>query len=240
MLEASHKIWAAFLFERYLKHLFKRHFTTLNLLGSVPQIQKDKPILILPNHNTWWDGFFVYDLNKRFFQRQFYVMMLEEQLRKYTFFRHLGAYGILPDNPDEVRKSINYTVNIIEKPPAEGVAVCMFPQGELVSWYQDPLDYQRGIEVLVRRTKQPLILLPLISRIEYIQEQYPHAFLLFGRPVEIFPGQEFRIQKLVIAAEKLRNELKGELIKNNYGQILLRGRRSKHTDYNRVGLDINL
>ena len=78
------------------------------------------------------------------------MMMLEEQLRRYPFFRQLGAYGILPDNSDDVRKSISYTVNIIEKPEAKGVAVCIFPQGELVSWYQDPLNYQRGLEIIVR------------------------------------------------------------------------------------------
>jgi 1-acyl-sn-glycerol-3-phosphate acyltransferase len=240
VLEASHKIWAEFLFERYLKHLFNRHFTTFNLFGIVPQVPKDVPILILPNHNSWWDGFFVHNLNKRFFQRRLYVMMLEEQLRKYPFFRYVGAYGIIPDNPHDIRKSINYTVNIIEKPPPEGAALCMFPQGELVSWYQNPLNYQRGIEVIIRRTKQPLILLPLMSRIEYLNEQYPHVFFLFGTPIEILPGQEFRIQQLANVTDRLRNDLKGELIKNNYGHVFFSGRRSEHTESKMTGSDINL
>jgi 1-acyl-sn-glycerol-3-phosphate acyltransferase len=231
MLEASHKTWAAILFERYLKYIFKRHFASFNLLGSVPKMPKDIPVLILPNHNSWWDGFFVYELNKRFFQRRPYAMMLEEQLRKYPFFRFTGAYGISPNDPDEVRKSIRYTVNILEKPTPEGVAVCIFPQGELVSWYQDPLTYQRGIEVIVQRTKKPLILLPLMSRIEYIKERYPHAFLLFGSALKILPGEGCRIQQLARAAETLRDDLKGELIKKNYGQVLFHGRRSEHTDY---------
>lgn len=231
MLEASHKNWADFIFKRYLKHILKRHFATLNLIGDVPHIPKDIPVLILPNHNTWWDGFFIYELNKRCFNRHLYMMMLEEQLRKYSFFRNLGAYGIIPNDPDDIRKSIAYTTKLLDTRSSDGVMVCIFPQGELVSWYRQSLDYQRGIEVIVRRLKSSVILLPLIIRIEYIKEQYPHVFFKFGLPKIVKSNQKITIKEFAGESEKLKDELKRELMNNQYGKVLFVGRRSEHTDY---------
>jgi 1-acyl-sn-glycerol-3-phosphate acyltransferase len=235
MLKATHKNWADYIFLRYLKHLFKRHFATFNLIGNVPDIPKEYPLIILPNHNTWWDGFFIYDLNKRFFQRHLYMMMLEDQLRKYPFFRYLGAYGIIPDNPDDVRKSIAYTVKLIESHSSADVMVCIFPQGELVSWYQKPLHYQRGVELIVQRLKIPVIMLPLMIRVEHIKEQYPHVFFKIGKPQLVEKDQKINIQEITQASEKLKDELKRELVNHHYGKVLFTGRRSEHSDYEQAG-----
>jgi hypothetical protein len=79
----------------------------------------------------------------------------------------------------------------------------------------------------------------MISRIEYIKERYPHVFLLFGSPMKILPGEGIRIQQLNSVAEKLRNDLRDELIKSNYGHVLFYGRRSEHTEYKKTGSGIN-
>jgi 1-acyl-sn-glycerol-3-phosphate acyltransferase len=228
MIEATHNRLADVVFKRYLNHLFRRHFASLNLIGDAPHIPENLPVLILPNHNTWWDGFFVYHLNRIFFQRRLYMMMLEEQLSRYPFFRRIGAYGIIPNKVEDVRKSISYTAKLLEGTDPEGVALCVFPQGELVSWYQQPITYQRGIEVIIRRTKRPVSILPLLMRIEYIEMQYPQVFFMFGEPEIMDPTMEIKIEHYARKAKDLRDKLRRELIKKNYGNTILSGRPSAH------------
>jgi 1-acyl-sn-glycerol-3-phosphate acyltransferase len=239
LIKAEHKQWADTIFKNYVKHLFKKQFATLNLIGDIPHIQRDVPTIILPNHNTWWDGFFVYFLNSHFFQRRLYMMMLEEQLHKYPFFRRLGAYGIIPDKPEDVRKTLSYTLKIISETHEEGVAVCIFPQGELVSWYQQPLNFQRGLEVIARRSVKQITYLPLMIRIEYIEEQYPKVFFMFGSPKVIEPTKGLQIEQFARSSEALRNLMKTELIKKNHGTILFTGHRSVHKKFTTIRTLIN-
>ena len=39
-------------------------FMKFRCWGELPEIPDHLPLLLLPNHSTWWDGFFVYLLNK--------------------------------------------------------------------------------------------------------------------------------------------------------------------------------
>ena len=43
--------------------------------------EKGLPVLLISNHISWWDGFWVVYLNIKLFHRKFYFMMLEEELR---------------------------------------------------------------------------------------------------------------------------------------------------------------
>ena len=186
MIEAKHNKLAHMVFKTYLMRLFRKNFTSMHILGSIPDLPADQPLIILPNHSSWWDGFFVYHLNSVYFERPLYLMMLQEQLNNYPFFRRIGAYGINPENPDAVRKSISYTTRVINQPAIRCAAVCIFPQGELISWYQQPLIFKKGIDVIIRRIQKPTAVLQLIIRIEFLEEQFPQVFFQFGKFINLF------------------------------------------------------
>jgi hypothetical protein len=59
MIQAQHAAWADRIFHPYVTWLFKRHFHVVRLLGKIPETNPELPLLLLPNHSTWWDGFFV-------------------------------------------------------------------------------------------------------------------------------------------------------------------------------------
>ena len=67
MIQAQHRLWADLIFQPYLSWLFKRHFHTIQVLGTVPEIPTHLPLLLLAQSQYVVDGFFVYLLNKRFF-----------------------------------------------------------------------------------------------------------------------------------------------------------------------------
>ncbi len=218
MIRAQHRLWADLIFQPYLKWLFKRHFHTIQLLGTLPEIPPRMPVLLLPNHSTWWDGFFIYLLNKRIFRRTAYLMMLEEQLRKYRFFAKIGAYSIEPKHRQGIVKSLKYTVELLNQ---DTPLVSIFPQGELLPWHTRPLGYKRGVEWVLREYGKPVAVLPLAIRTEFLGEKRPSVFFLFGEvnsfDSDTFPGMDW----LERAEGALLDDLKLRILRQEEGQNLL-------------------
>ena len=219
MIRAQHRFWADIIFQPYLTWLFKRHFHEIRLLGELPEIPDDLPLLLLPNHSTWWDGFFVYLLNKRIFHRTAYLMMLETQLSKYKFFRKIGAYSIEPKNRNSIVESLEYTVELLHQ---EMSLVSIFPQGHLLPWHTRPLGYKRGVEWILQKYEKPVTLLPLAIRTEFLGEKRPSVFFLFqdASPydAETFHGMDW----LEEAETRLLDDLASKILRQESGQNLLR------------------
>jgi len=188
MIEATPSASAGWIFNIYLKRLLKKHFFSVRLLGNVPEPAPEQPILLLPNHSTWWDGFFVWQLNEQLFGRPFYLMMLQEQLQRYSFFRKLGVFGIDPANPKGMLSSLDYSVKLLNQLPPPILTV--FPQGELLPTRQSPLGYKKGIDWILKRYAGPINLLPLAIRCEFTAEQLPLVFFEFGDVINL-SGSDF-------------------------------------------------
>lgn len=218
MIRAQHRLWADRIFHPYLKWLFKRHFDTIQLLGTPPEIPNDLPLLLLPNHSTWWDGFFVYLLNKRIFRRTAYLMMLEEQLSKYWFFSKIGAYSIEPEDRRGIIESLEYTVELLHEQMS---LISVFPQGELLPWHTRPLGYKRGVEWILQRYGKPVAVAPLAIRAEFLGERCPSVFFLFGS-VTPFDAATFRGMDWLESVETaLLDDLSLRILREEEGLNLL-------------------
>ena len=218
MIRTQHRLWADIIFQPYLTWLFKRNFHEIRLLGTRPEVPNDLPLLLLPNHSTWWDGFFVYLLNKRIFHRTPYLMMLETQLSKYKFFRKIGAYSIEPENRHAVIESLEYTVELLEQKMS---LVAIFPQGQLLPWHTRPLGYKRGVEWILQKYGKPATVLPLAIRTEFLGEKRPSVFFLFG-DVLMFDGRTFQGMDWLEKTETaLLDDLALRILRQEEGQNLL-------------------
>jgi len=229
MIAANHAAWADWMFHPYLLWLFKRHFYAIHLLGKPPNPEVNLPLLLLPNHSTWWDGFFVYLLNKKIFHRRVYLMMLEEQLVRYRFFSRLGAFSVDPRSPASVRKSLHYASDILRQPTSPPPMLCIFPQGELLPWGRQPLEYKRGIEALARMYGDSLNVLPLAIKTEFLNEQKAEAFFLFGESKNLRGDTFPDLQTLQHEEEKLLAELAARLDRGEKGTLLFGSSGSAHS-----------
>ncbi len=218
MIRAQHRRWADIIFQPYLTWLFKRNFHEIRLLGTRPEIPDDLPLLLLPNHSTWWDGFFVYLLNKQIFRRTTYLMMLEAQLKKYKFFAKIGAYSIEPEDRRSVIESLEYTVELLEQ---EMALVTVFPQGELLPWHTRPLGYKRGTEWVLQKHAKPATVLPLAIRTEFLGEKRPSVFFLFGDAYTYSPTTFQGTNWLEKTETALLDDLASRILRQEAGQNLL-------------------
>jgi len=160
-----------------MNNLLKKNFSHFYLVNNFPDIPEDKGLIITPNHISWWDGFFAEYLFKKYLNRNLYIMMLEEQLTRYWFFRMLGAYSINPASPLSIRETINYTREVVADPKN---FIVTFPQGEIESFEKRPLTLRKGLNFIVKGIEKDFFVLPVGFKIQYYNEKYPSIIVRFG------------------------------------------------------------
>jgi 1-acyl-sn-glycerol-3-phosphate acyltransferase len=147
----------------------------------VPKIQKNKSILITPNHISWWDGFFIDFAVRNIFHKNIFLMMLEAQLKRFWFFSKLGAYSINPGNVKSVLETVNYTSLLLEKP---GNFLVVYPQGEIEAYEKKPLTLKKGLDLIIKKSKKDFIILPAAFKIQYYNEKNPSVLFSFGNMLD--------------------------------------------------------
>lgn len=164
--------------DRYMK----KSFTHFYLTNPLPEIPRDKALLIAPNHMSWWDPFFVDVMNRRIINRKLHVMMLEDQLTRYWFFKKVGAFSINPSSEESVSESLDYTSGILKDP---GNMVIFFPQGRIEPYDKRPVEIRkRGLSHLAEKSRDSFVILPLAQKIVYDNKPEPDAWFHFGNLVK--------------------------------------------------------
>ncbi|MBN2104050.1 lysophospholipid acyltransferase family protein [bacterium] len=225
MIEASHKKWADLIFHPYLHGLLNHHFYAVHLFGPVPDIQPLRPLLVLPNHSSWWDGFFIYLLNKKRLHRKIYLMMLERQLKQNRFFRFLGAYSIAPDHAKGVKRSLEYTMDLLKR-QNEPTLICFFPQGKLLPWHIRPVHFGRGLEFIFNRIENEIQLCFLGIRIEFLEQQRPEVFMELSPLKIIRPKSDFSLSEFESEFNIFLDRLERRIVKGDHGSRLFQGKKS--------------
>ena len=221
MTPARHSAWAQRIFLPYILRQFRKTFRGLYFLGPVPECDPALPLMITPNHSTWWDGFFFYILNKRVWKRRGYLMMLEEQLAKYRFFSRIGAFGIEPGLARRSYRALRYSADVLRDP---GNALCIFPQGVLRHSGVRPLEYQRGVEYILRLYGGDVNLMPLGIACEFLVDQRPEAFFMADRVYRVNQRSFQGIQWLENLEEDLLERLYRAILAGEKGLTVVRGR----------------
>lgn len=223
MIKAQHKKWAQFVFKPYILRLIRKHFNGLYLIEEFPPVDPDIPIILMPNHSTWWDGFFVYVLNNLTYRRPLYVMMLEEQLRKYSFFSKVGAYSIRPGHPASVLETMKYSRDILHTVKNPAPMVCLFPQGEMTPASARPIRFQTGFEWLLKQTKVKIMPLLLAMRVEYLEQQQPEVFFQLE---SLKYNNSLNKENYELQLSRTLDEMLQKIVAGKKGKLILAGRKS--------------
>jgi 1-acyl-sn-glycerol-3-phosphate acyltransferase len=155
----------------YSRQRMKWHFKSIQIIGE--PIAATEPILAISNHFSWWDGFIVQYLNQKKFKKNFYFMMLEEQLKKRMFLNKCGGFSV-SKQPRELLKSINHAATLLSDP---NNLVLIFPQGKIETKYKYPFIFERGIEEILKRADNQVQILFIGSMIDYFSHASPSLFI---------------------------------------------------------------
>lgn len=177
MIKAKHKKSSILLFDFYINKILKKDFHSFNAVNEYPEIPDDSGLLITPNHFSWWDGFFIDFIMKKYDSRKIHLMMLEEQLKKYWFFNNVGAFSINPSNSKSIYHSFVYSKEVLKNP--ENYLV-IFPQGEIEQYDKEEYTIRKGIKNLIEGFKEKSFVLPMTFKINFENERKPSIYLRFG------------------------------------------------------------
>nr|WP_316047042.1 lysophospholipid acyltransferase family protein [Planococcus glaciei] len=130
-------------FELYLNPLIRRSFA--NVFGRDIVQPPSQPVLFIANHSSWWDGLLFFFLNRSVWRHDVHMMMDEKGLKRYGFFRYLGAFSINRSKPKDILASLQYAEQLL----LSGKTVILFPQGEEFHQEIRPLGFSTGIAYLM-------------------------------------------------------------------------------------------
>jgi 1-acyl-sn-glycerol-3-phosphate acyltransferase len=160
-------------FKLYTKWKISQSFESVHFSGEYSE--KGLPLLLIANHVSWWDGFWVFYLNMKLFKRKFHFMMLEEQLKRYSFFIKSGGYSVKKGNRS-ILESIRYTAEILQE---SGNAVLMFPQGKIQSLYETSFIFEKGLEKVMEAVENPIQIIFIVNLTDYFSEPKPGLFIYY-------------------------------------------------------------
>ncbi|MFO7575569.1 MAG: lysophospholipid acyltransferase family protein [Bacteroidales bacterium] len=168
MIEANHRRFFVWFIKVYTSVNLRLSFRKVVVEGDTV-VPADKPLLLIGNHFSWWDGFFAYYLNDILWRRKFHVMMLEEQLQTRLFLNKVGAYSVRRGSRSVI-DSLNYTSRLLKTP---GNLVVIYPQGEISSLYTYPVRFERGIDRIIRSAGPGITVLFYVALVDWFSSKKP-------------------------------------------------------------------
>lgn len=176
MITSKNNPVARLIFNKYLNRLLKNNFSNFYLCNEFPKLTSNESVLFTPNHFSWWDGFFIDYVIRKETTLDLRIMMLEEQLKKYWFFKYVGAFSIDQKNPIAIKDSINYTRKLLSQ---KNIALIVYPQGEIEPFDKRPLSIKKGISFILKNSND-ISVIPVAFNIRFSEQKLPSIYLRIG------------------------------------------------------------
>ncbi len=186
ILKAKHHFLVVPFFEWYSRSSMKKHFGTIEMNGKAED--KNLPILLISNHTSWWDGFWVNYINQKLFRRKFHFMMLEEKLRNYWLFNYTGGFSVNKKSRGII-ETLDYTSELLCNPDN---LVLLFPQGEIQSMHTQNIQFEKGIERILRNKEHNVQIVFLVNLVDYFSNRKPGIYFY----LQEYTGNAIDIQSI--------------------------------------------
>jgi 1-acyl-sn-glycerol-3-phosphate acyltransferase len=173
-------------FSIYTRSALRKHFNSIQICGEENFLNRSSnPAIIYSNHSNWWDGLIAFYLSRSRWNIDAYLMMDEEQMNKYAFFRWIGAFSVNRSIPNEAMESINYAVSLLKN---KNAVLWIYPQGLMQPNDYRPIKFFSGVSRIIEKM-DGVELIPMTLRYEFLLEQRPDVFVQIGK-VKFFQKPE--------------------------------------------------
>jgi len=148
------------------------------LAGAQETPPAGTPLLLVANHSSWWDGFILRDVQRRFRPRsRLFTLMTTRELRRHPYLRWMGCVGMEPGNAASVLRAFRRLRD--EARHDRDAVFAVFPQGSIWPATRRPLGFERGVSVLASLLA-PVTVVPVGIQLEALNRAAPTAFVSIG------------------------------------------------------------
>ncbi|MBB5692439.1 lysophospholipid acyltransferase family protein [Muricoccus pecuniae] len=167
-------------FHLVFTRFFRRHMGALRIPPwGMPREEAGRPLIVLANHPSWWDGVAFMLLAARLFPgRQVFIPMEAAALAKYRFMRRLGVFGIEPGP----RGAVAFLRTAKEVLGARRTMLWMNAPGRFQDVRERPVAIAPGVTRLVEMAPEAVVL-PLALDYVFWTERRPEMLAAFGEPI---------------------------------------------------------
>ena len=169
MNKARHHWFFTWFFHRYFSLISRFFFCGTRI--QMPDFEADRPILLLQNHFSWWDGYWSYCVSQKVFRKKFHVMMQEDQLRKHKFLSRCGAFAVRKRSKNML-EALDYSLQILQQ---KENLLAMFPQGKIESHYVQQYNFEKGVEWITSRMDNQALVFFAVVRVDYFSRIRPEV-----------------------------------------------------------------
>ena len=173
ILKAKHNFLLDPFFRFYVIRKMKKIFHIVKITGEFND--HNKPVLLIGNHISWWDGIWALNFAQRILHRKFHFMMLEEQLRKNWFFKYTGGFSIQKKSKSII-ETLSYTVELLSNPKN---VVLLFPTGKIQSMHKNQFVFEKGTEKILQKLNDPVHVIFMVNIIDYFSHSRPSLFTFY-------------------------------------------------------------
>ena len=199
ILEATHNTFLYGFFRLYTRLRIKGAFRNVYIEGEVAD--SGLPVLVIANHFSWWDGFWIMYMNMKLFRRKFYYMMLEEELRKNIFLNRIGGYSV-KRGARSIIESLQYTTLLLKD---KENMVLLFPQGKIESGHVSEFLFEKGIRRVATEVRGIAQIVFVVNLVEYYSRAKPSLYIYI---TEYTGGQDIEAEYNAFYDSTLKTHLK--------------------------------
>lgn len=167
----------------YVKWMVGRHFREVKFDRIA--IDKNKSVLLIANHYSFWDGMLLYMVNTRLFKKRMYIMVLEETMHQHWSFRYGGIFSVKKGSRDAIN-SLDYATQLLDDPQN---LVLIYPQGRLYSNFVTRVDFEKGVMRVIDKAAEKYQLVFAAAFIQYFKSLKPTATVYLKNENENFTGK---------------------------------------------------
>jgi 1-acyl-sn-glycerol-3-phosphate acyltransferase len=196
-------------FRRYVKWRVGKQFH--RLLFDTVEIDKNRSILLIANHYSFWDGLVLFCVNDRLFHKKPHVMILEETSRREPFLKYAGAFSV-SKNTKDILLSLDYAAKLLDDP---NNLVLIFPQGQLYPNFTTHIHFQKGVQRIINHAQGKFQLVFAAAFIQYFKHIKPTATVYLKTESVIYADKSITelqsaYQQHFNASKQLQTEIDAE------------------------------
>lgn len=207
MLKAKHTILTSNFIKYFSIWKTEKSFHSVKIFNEFQD--RKLPLMVIANHFSWWDGFWINYLNSKLFNRKFYFMMLEDQLEKRKFLLKTGGFSVNKSSRSII-ETINYTVDLLKD---KSNLVLIFPQGKIQSLYTQNFQFEKGIEAILNRKSNEIQIVFVANLIDFYSYEKPSLFMY----IKEYNSSDFSVQTIENAYNSFFSECTSN---NNSGELV--------------------
>jgi 1-acyl-sn-glycerol-3-phosphate acyltransferase len=159
----------------YTQSLIRRTFH--EFLFNTIEIDRDKSILLVANHFSFWDALIMYKVNRMMLKKKFHVMVREDTTIHLHQLKYGGAFSVNKNSRDML-ESLNYAAELLNDPKN---LVLIFPQGKLHSNFVEQVHFEKGLGRIIEKAGETFQLIFAATFIQYFRSKKPSITVYLSR-----------------------------------------------------------